>query len=191
MPFEVENKFRVADPAELRRRIESLGAKFCGSETHSDSYFNHPSRDFRQTDEALRIRDANGEICLTFKGPRFNSGIKMREEIELPLGPSPDAEQSAITILNRLGFRFVACVKKRRDVYHLSKERWSIEVCMDDVDQLGTFAEIELVAEAADLEQAKQLVIDLQRELHLGEPESRSYLKMQLAANSSCPPESS
>ncbi len=187
MSFEVENKFRVADPAHLRQRIEALGAEYRGMESHSDSYFNHPSRDFRQTDEALRIRNANGEICLTFKGPRFNTGIKIREEIELPLAPSPNAEQSAIAILHRLGFQFVACVKKRRDVYHLSKDRWSIEICLDDVDQLGTFAEIELIAEADDLGQAKQLVIDLQHELDLGEPESRSYLKMLLATNSSSP----
>lgn len=181
MAFEIENKFRVEDPMQLRRQVEALGAKYCGRENQSDSYFNHPARDFRQTDEALRVRTTNESVCVTFKGPRLDSGVKMREELELPLADDPEAEKTALAILDRLGFQLVACVKKQRDVFRLLQDPWIVEISLDDVDRLGSFAEIELVAEDFQLQQAKQVVLQIQNRLGLKEPVASSYLKMLLA----------
>ena len=184
MPFEVENKFAVADLSEVQRRLESMGARMHGIEVHVDSYFNHPQRDFRRTDEALRIREIDDSVQITFKGPRIDSDIKIREELELSLDPSPGNGERAKELLQRLGFRFVACVRKRRVIWELDPIPYSILICLDEVAELGTFVEIELIAASEDLARAKKIVLDLQAELGLNEPLKSSYLRMLLSRTS-------
>ena len=52
--IEVEVKARRGP--EVLDKILVMGALFKGTEHHHDIYFNSPKRDFRKTDEALRIR---------------------------------------------------------------------------------------------------------------------------------------
>lgn len=56
--FEVEQKFPLADVAAVERRLAELGAQAGGTVEQVDRYFNHPVRDFAQTDEALRLRSS-------------------------------------------------------------------------------------------------------------------------------------
>ncbi len=184
MHYEVENKFSVADLSAFRRQVEGLGGRCCGSESHVDSYFNHPLKDFRQTDEALRIRESNPSIQITYKGPRADSAIKIREEIELPMSDQIGNGERAKALFSRLGFRFVACVKKRRTRLQLDRGKWLIAICLDEVEELGSFVEIELLADFAELEPAKQVLSELQTELGLGGPIMTSYLRMLVAKQS-------
>ena len=97
--LEVEQKFRVDDLDAMERRIvENLEIESVFELEQQDWYFSHPDRDFRATDEALRIRrtqvagnDSASSTLITYKGPRLNSGtagrdFKTRREIELPIG---------------------------------------------------------------------------------------------------------
>ena len=54
--IEVEQKFRLADVAALEKRLMESGGSFVSNQEEVDTYLGHPSRDFGQTDEALRIR---------------------------------------------------------------------------------------------------------------------------------------
>jgi adenylate cyclase class IV len=72
-------------------------------------------------------------------------------------------------------------VRKQRDVFELARGKWSMEISLDEVNELGTFAEIELLVADGQQQLAKQLVIELQRELDLSEPIKSSYLSMLLA----------
>ena len=83
--MEAECKYRVPDVERARTRLKEIGAVFLRIETHRDTYLKHPSRDFRSTDEALRIREVDGEPFITYKGPRLAGPIKIRPEIELPM----------------------------------------------------------------------------------------------------------
>ena len=56
MQWEVEQKFRIADLAAIKAKLMQLGASFAEPMNQIDWYFNHPSRDFAQTDEAFRLR---------------------------------------------------------------------------------------------------------------------------------------
>ena len=56
MHFEVEQKFALANPAAVADRLAELGATDAQTVVQVDRYFNHPARDFAQTDEALRLR---------------------------------------------------------------------------------------------------------------------------------------
>ncbi len=83
--YEVELKYRVADVPEVEAALERLGASWHGTTEQVDRYFNHPSRDFAVTDEALRLRSTAVGVAITWKGPRLDATAKTRHEIELPL----------------------------------------------------------------------------------------------------------
>lgn len=130
MTLEVELKAQCPG---ARGKVESLGASYVSSEKQTDTYFHHPKRDFKKTDEALRIREADGSLKLTYKGPKQKSDLKTREEIEFPVS----ADASAL--LQRLGFTPAFQIKKKRHTYKLN----GLTLCCDDVEGLGEYLEVE------------------------------------------------
>lgn len=182
MPLEVEQKYRVTDPAALRARLAELGATFGAPLTQVDAYYNHPSRDFAATDEALRIRSVGDRNFVTYKGPKLDRTVKTRRELELPLADGPAAAASYGELLTLLGFRPTAVVTKRRSSTGLHWNSTHYEVCWDEVDGLGSFLEIELVVDDAGAAEARQRITALEAALQLASIERRSYLAMVLAA---------
>lgn len=147
-------------------------------EHHEDTYYQHPCRDFAETDEALRIRirrfDGHFEAFLTYKGPKLDSTSKTREEIEVPIN-DPDEHTR---ILEALGFREVLTVEKVREKYYVEK---GITITLDEVEGLGKFIEAEAVTE--DRDKVPELVERLRKlllELGVTRFERRSYLELLL-----------
>ncbi len=115
MHYEIEQKFAIADRTALEERLRSLGAKELGQVEQADQYFNHPARDFAQTDEALRIRRVGRASFVTYKGPKLDQTTKSRRELELPLGSDETTAAQFAEMLVALGFRPVAEVRKSRE----------------------------------------------------------------------------
>lgn len=180
MQFEVEQKHRIDAVAEVVARLTARGVTLCATLEQSDQYFAHPCRDFAKTDEALRIRTAGGRSFVTYKGPKLDTTTKTRRELELPLDLQ-DADGSRLAeLLMALGFTPVALVHKKRRPFELTHAGRAVEGALDDVDGLGTFIELELRADEADLDETKRLISSLAAELDLGPSEPRSYLEMLL-----------
>ena len=187
--WEVEQKFVVTDVADLRFQLARRGYQQIGSEQHWDIYFRHPCRDFRANDEAFRLGSVNDECCLTYKGPRLPGPIKTRPEIELDI--NPEQRSSWLLMLEHLGFQPVAPVRKRRHNFAIpssaSGGTANVLVSLDEVERLGTFAELELiVAEDNQLAAAGEQIAQLALQLGLVSPQPRSYLSLMLEL----PPES-
>jgi adenylate cyclase, class 2 len=178
--YEVELKFPLRDGPAMHERLKSLGATPGESLSQRDRYFNHPSRDFRQTNEALRIRSVGGQSCVTYKGPVLDREVKLRREIELPIGTTPAEGESFAEMLALLGFREVRSVAKTRRPFHLVWNDVPMELALDEIAGLGSFVEIETLADDANRDVRRAAVLDLAQHLGLGEPERRSYLKMLL-----------
>lgn len=182
--WEVEQKYIVQDADQLQRRLQDAGYVLVGTEEHEDIYFRHPVRDFRQTDEALRLRKLNDRLLITYKGQRLEAVVKTRPEIELSLR----AEEcgSWEQLLQCLGFAEVERVRKQRSIFKAtaSGDELSLRIIisLDRVQGLGDFAEIELiVADAGRLHEA-QSAIELQASaLQLTQVQPRSYLSQLLA----------
>lgn len=181
MGIEIELKFRVADHAAIAENLQALGAAAGATVDQVDIYFRHPCRDFAATDEAFRLRGVGPNNHLTYKGPKQGGPTKTREEIELPIGAGSHARDEWLTLLARLGFTAFATIRKtRRSFTHRVGER-SVEIALDDAGELGSFVEVESLAEdAAELPLAQAAVLDLARELRLTSVEPRSYLRMVL-----------
>lgn len=180
MKLEVEQKFRIDDPAEMRKRLAALGAVEQGSIRQVDGYYAHPNRDFAATDEALRIRLSGDQSFITYKGPKLDSTTKTRHEIDLPLGGGQAAADGFAQLLLALGFRPVGEVKKSRTTSLIPRGEWHIEAAIDEVDGIGTFIELELVVDVADLDRARAEVGALAELLDLKAGERRSYLELLL-----------
>jgi len=178
MRWEVEQKFRLSAAEGIEARLAELGARFTHSIEQTDRYFNHPARDFAKTDEALRLRQVGATNFITYKGPRIDSTTKTRRELELPLPPGDEMNEQFAALLTALGFRPVGVVRKRRRKALLAWDGHDVEAAVDEVEGLGSFLELELSAEDADLEPAKQNLGSLAEHLGLAESERKSYLEL-------------
>jgi adenylate cyclase class 2 len=174
--LEAEVKLAIDESTEkaLRERLEQLDAKLLGEHEQSDVYFAHPGRNFAKTDEALRLRSDDGELRITYKGPKLDPPRKTREEIELPLGADLATAQR---LLERLGFRPVATVVKSRTEIELAGPP-RVVVSIDRVHGLGLFCEIEVQTES--VEDGRRSLTELCERLGVGDrpPIPESYLEL-------------
>jgi adenylate cyclase class 2 len=180
MNFEVEQKHRVDDSAALLRRLAQHGATLGPPIKQADEYFNHPCRDFTQTDEALRIRTVGDASVVTYKGPKLDATTKTRRELELPLAVS---HAEFAELLAALGFQPVLTVRKSRRPFELDHRGQTVHCAWDEVGGVGTFIELELVADEAGLEEARRIIASLAVDLELGPSERRSYLELLLGTS--------
>jgi len=132
-------------------------------------YFNHACRDFSKTDEALRLRKVGEKTFLTYKGAKIEKLTKTREEYEVEV----DNFNNAKKILEKLGFKEVVKVKKKRRYFRLKEYL----VYLDEVQKLGSFVEIEKKANEYD---PKEL-IEFLKALGAEDIERRSYLELLLS----------
>lgn len=171
--IEVEVK-APAGPGTVRA-VEERGRRR-GVEEQEDVYFRHPCRDLAEADEALRVRRTDAGASLTYKGPRRGGETKTREEVEVAV----DGAESARAVLEALGFEPLPPVRKTRTRYEVGD--WT--VCLDEVEGLGSFVELDQVVEpAADVDALEAEALDLLDELEAGDPEPRSYLELLLAGD--------
>lgn len=182
--LEVELKFPVADLAALAERLVQEGAQLVASRQDADHYFNAPDRDFAHTDEAFRLRRIGSANLVCYKGPRLDRQTKTRLEIEVPLAEGDEAAADFGRLLECLGYRLVAVVHKRRQVFQVERAGHRLQVCLDEVEGLGPFAELEIMAEPAQREEARNVLLRAAAELGLQHAERRSYLELLLQARS-------
>lgn len=171
--IEVEVKVR-ADHSKVRSILQKLGAIKIGVENQSDTYFAAPYRDFAKTDEALRIRSLDGRAVLTYKGPKLDKVSKTREELETPVDGAITAK-----IFHALGFMEAGAVHKKREIFRAGE----IIVCLDTVEGLGEFLEVELdVTGEKDIKSSREQLFEFLSKLGVNEKDSirTSYLEMVL-----------
>jgi len=178
MSWEVEQKFPLQDFVAARQKLAALGANFEPQIEQIDWYFNHPSRDFAQTDEAFRLRQVGEGNFITYKGPKLDAATKTRREIELPLPRGRSLPDQFAELLTALGFRLAGTVHKIREPGMLDWEGHHVHLALDIVDPIGAFLEIEIVAADDTLAAAKSGLESLARRLALGPGERRSYLEL-------------
>lgn len=174
--LEIELKARVKDLDAVRERLTALHAEPEGRVHERDLYLNAPHRDFGVTDEALRIREADGRCTVTYKGAKKRDyHLKAREEWNCGV----ESGDIMGRIFLSLGFRPVAEVRKWREYYRYR----NATVCLDQVHDLGEFVEIEL-SDPSSVDEPAGYVARLAEEIGVaGEPILSSYLELLLAAD--------
>lgn len=165
--LEIELKCPCADPRTVERKLKEEGAEFIEQREEVDTYFNHPCRDFMDTDEALRLRRVDDRVVLTYKGERIDEETKTRREVSAVV-EGGDCRR----ILESLGFSKGGTVVKNRRVYRLE----GVEICVDAVQDLGTFVELEV--RGGDMDRGRGALFDMMERLGLEDTERLSYLEL-------------
>ena len=192
--IEVEIKAKISDPEDIREKFKAKNGIYIISLQHEDTYFNMPEklRDFRKTDEALRIRksiesedrfessESNINYYLTYKGKKLDSLTKTRKELELSVSNGEVMKE----MLNLLGFREVLTVVKDRELYELHYKDKVILALIDYIPILNEyFIEVELITESTEnLEDSRDLLFEFLSSINIKREESikKSYLELIL-----------
>lgn len=190
--IEVEIKAKISDPEGIREKFKSNNGKYIISLHHEDTYFNMPEklRDFRKTDEALRIRksiesedrfeSSENKInyYLTYKGKKLDSLTKTRKELEISVNNGEIMKD----LLNSLGFREVLTVVKERELYEVHYKDKVIIALIDYIPILNEyFIEVELITESSKkLEDSRELLFEFLNSINIKREESirKSYLEL-------------
>jgi len=175
----LEIELKVAVPAldPVRDQLIARNVKPRGKVHEHDIYYNAPHRDFGITDEALRVRYTNDQAVITYKGAKIKkAGLKAREELNNAVESGEVFER----MLDRLGFVKTAEVNKWRENYRLGNAM----ISLDSVEELGTFVEIEIMAEDESSDATIQ-ILNIAKEIGVqGEPILASYLELLLSKRS-------
>ena len=143
--IEVEIKLPVHRRAAIEKGLRSLHFEPGDLIRESDIYFTSDFHDFMGSDEALRLRDSENlsraatSSFLTYKGPKLDTVSSTRQELETAVSDSGVCRD----ILLSLGYRELSPVRKLRQYYH----RGPLTACVDQVEGLGSFLELELLVE--------------------------------------------
>ncbi len=179
--LEIEMKFPVNNFDAVTQQLARWHAAAQPAIEEEDHYFNAPDRDFAQTDEAFRLRCIGSANRVTYKGPKQGGPTKTRTEIEIGLAPGADIAEQFRRMVQCLGYRPTAVVKKRRTIHEFSRDGFAMQACLDDVESLGRFVEIEIMAEPERKQLAQDVLLNVVSDLGLPASEPRSYLEMVLA----------
>ena len=171
--LEVEIKAFCASHREMTALLMSKGAVQTGINDETDYYYNHPARDFRETNEALRLRIENGKCRITYKGPKLGGMAKSRYEAETGI----EEYEVMKSILEKLGFRYAGTVEKKRMLFDLN----GTTVCLDTVQGLGDYIELEKIGEDNEALEKELLILAADLGIHVFE--RRSYLSMVLGCD--------
>jgi len=190
--IEVEIKVRISDPDIISKKFMDHGGVYKLSLDHEDIYFNMPKglRDFKETDEALRLRKSiefnrlNKAIgkrinCyLTYKGKKIDKSTKTREEIDVRI---EDIEKTR-NLLRQLGFQEIYTVKKERELYEFKYKTHKIEALIDYIPILEQhFIEVEcLLNSSENLESSRDVLFEFLNLFDIKKEESirKSYLEL-------------
>lgn len=181
---EVEIKLPVETLNQLAVQLTDMGFILEQIVEEKDRYFDNEKQEIRGNDQALRLRqvlelESQSLVCrakhaqITFKGKKQDTVSMTREELETDIGDADTAEK----ILNALGYHAVAPeVTKRRAEYI----RGVFHACLDRVENLGDYLELEIVTEDADKEQALEQIWELLGQLGYSKADTvtTSYLSM-------------
>ncbi len=176
---EVEIKVCIQNKAGLKQKLEQLGFMKESLLRETDWYFDNAEGSFRKSDKALRIRHCENLTSkesisyITYKGPKLDNISMTRKELEIRI----DDAKTGKEILTNLGFSPVFPVMKLRQYFRKD----TMTACLDQVEDLGDFLELEVIVENEDeREAALHRIFKLLEKLgyEKGEIIRTSYLSM-------------
>lgn len=154
--IEVEVKLPVPDPDGMKTRILEAGFKEKHFIEEHDVYFDNAAGNIRANGEALRVRETTDRLTgkkqaqINYKGKKLDTQTMTRRELETGV------EDGAVCreILQAIGY---APVEPEVVKVRAMLQKDFITACLDDVQGLGSFLELEILVES---EEKKDAALD-------------------------------
>lgn len=160
---EIEIKFKVESLEPTIKQLEALGYVLSEPIIQHDSIYSKNGETnvwakSQTGDTVIRLRQQGSKILLTLKQQQTHETDNLEYELEISNYEAMDQ------ILKVLEWVPVIEVKKIRQKVKLGE----YEVCLDTVEELGSFVEIEkLVAAEVDVEAVREEILTLAKKLEL------------------------
>ncbi|MFH1479147.1 MAG: class IV adenylate cyclase [Candidatus Omnitrophota bacterium] len=137
MPKEIETKFKITSPREIRTLLKKIKARFTIKQLEKDIYYKVPGALSRINSIRLRkISKKDGLFTIKSLTKDNPGGIfKVLDEKEMPIS---EVERFK-NILKALGFEIAFRKEKRREIYSYS----STKITLDKLPFIGWYLEIE------------------------------------------------
>ena len=136
MPIEIETKFKVQFPKELRKKLKYIGTKFVSRKLEQDIYYK--ASEFNPALSVVRLRLA-GDCCIfTIKRAGNNgksSKYKIRDEAEVKISNAKVFQKKLKTLNFKQSFK----KEKIRETYRCK----GAKVLIDKLPHIGFYVEIE------------------------------------------------
>ena len=152
---EIEIKIPVSEETfkSVREKLQKLATP-SGSSRQVDSYFSPSHRDFMEPRfpfEWLSVRRRGDSAILTYKHwyPENQEISTHCDEFETPVNDPEQLER----VLKVLDFRPLVTVEKTRETFRFEDR---LEICLDDVKDLGFFIEIESMKNLGTVEETRK-----------------------------------
>ena len=136
MGIETEIKIEVEDVAGFCKQLDALNPGVVSDRHFEDNFLlDFPDQKLKSSRCLLRIRFAEGQGCLTFKGPPRTEGIfKTREELETGI----EDGATLLQVLGQIGMLVSFRYQKYRREFTLD----GVHVAVDETP-IGNYAEFE------------------------------------------------
>lgn len=141
---EIEVKATVKNAEDLRQKLESLGCIFSNSIEQKDRIFVPKGHDIPVENgvNVFRIREQDGKFILTLKQQVTNQLDCLEYETDI------NQPEKVVKMIELLGFAEISSVNKTR----IKGKYKDLEICLDEVEQLGSFIEVEKMVEEGNAE---------------------------------------
>jgi adenylate cyclase class 2 len=174
--IELKLRFNTAEREKLIAWCERSGYAAGEPTEQIDHYLMPGSINLFANDEAFRVRRSScaGKTVwsLIFKGKNTGTTMQERQELETAV----EDGEVLIVMLERLGIREILTVKKTR----ISFRKGAVTICLDRVESLGEFLEIEIMTEGGNIVSARRKINELVKSMALetAMPEPKNYLQL-------------
>ena len=156
--MEIEVKAKLKDKAGVMEKLAAFGCQFSDIKTQDDMVWVEKTGsldDFLSNKVFLRIRIQNGEkVIMTAKSPKAKQGNEslVKREHEVVVNSADEARN----ILSMVGLQEAVRVVKKRQTAKYE----GYEICMDEIENLGSFIELEKIAEDKDAAQSQEQMLE-------------------------------
>lgn len=156
---EIECKFQIQDKKELLNRLKEKGCSLEKEITQKDTIFVQDIKDTESKPNSiwLRVRKTNNTIELNYK--KQSKKKSESKEIEFQVNDY----DKAIEFLIALGFQKWVEVQKKR----ITTTYQNFNICIDEVERLGAFVEIEMLASENDSIDYEPIIMSVAKELQI------------------------
>ena len=176
--IEVEIKVKVKNRVKLEQLLCELGFTKGALIREEDLYFDTLEDFIRKNDHALRLRSSENMISgenhhfITYKGPKLDQISMTRQELETSIEDADVMKK----LLKALGYVKMYSVIKIRQYFTLDE----MNACIDSVNDLGEFLELEMVVSEEEREYALAHIIEFLEKIGYSKEEiiRISYLSM-------------
>jgi adenylate cyclase, class 2 len=150
MKREIEVKASVKDFKNLKEQLTKLGCTFSEPVTQHDEIFLKKPKafgDHKLGDPVLRIRQAKGKVIFTLKKSQKVELDKIEKEVIV------DNADVLRELIDHIDFHKVIEVRKIREKTNYK----DMEICLDQIEGLGNFIELEKMSDKDGEEVQKEL----------------------------------